>query len=188
MAERNTKLRGLKLSNDEANRITRESIETALIQLLAERDIHDITIEELVRRAGVSRMAYYRNYGSMDAILSNIADRVCENISAAMDAYLKLGDWAGARRALFHVIYKHQDFCQLLISAHEGERLQTFFNDFAAKYVYNGSDQERYRMYFWAGAVFNLTVEWINEGMAISPDVLADYCNAASLPRESDSV
>ncbi len=61
MAERSSRLKGLRLSNEETNRLTRESLETALLQLLQEQDIRDISIEALVQRAGVSRMAYYRN-------------------------------------------------------------------------------------------------------------------------------
>ena len=71
----------------------------------------------------------------------------------------------------------------MLIAAHESERLQNFFNAFAAEYAYDNSDRERYRMYFWAGAANTLMYIWLREGMPISPDTLADYCNAASLPR-----
>lgn len=71
MAERSSRLKGLRLSNEETNRLTRESLETALLQLLQEQDIRDISIEALVQRAGVSRMVYYRNFGSKEAILDN---------------------------------------------------------------------------------------------------------------------
>lgn len=36
MAERSSRLKGLRLSNEETNRLTRESLETALLQLLQE--------------------------------------------------------------------------------------------------------------------------------------------------------
>ena len=86
MAEKNEnrKLRALRLSNEESNRVVRESIETALVQLLGQKDISEISIEEIVNRAGVSRMAYYRNYASKDAILDDIFERVCGKIRTAM--------------------------------------------------------------------------------------------------------
>ena len=71
----------------------------------------------------------------------------------------------------------------MLIAAHESERLQNFFNAFAAEYAYDNSDRERYRMYFWAGAAYNLMYIWLREGMPISPDTLADYCNTAAAPK-----
>ena len=98
MAERSSRLKGLRLSNEETNRLTRESLETALLQLLQEQDIRDISIEALVQRAGVSRMAYYRNFGSKEAILDNCITRVCGKIAAVMGPYLRRDDWPGARR------------------------------------------------------------------------------------------
>ena len=50
------------LSNNEANRITRESICTALLELLKTKEFKEISVSELVRRAGVSRQSFYRNY------------------------------------------------------------------------------------------------------------------------------
>lgn len=184
MAENSTKLRGLKYSNEEANRISCESLETALIQLLGEKDIDEISIEELVRRAGVSRMAYYRNFGAKDAILNNVVGRVCTKIEEVMEPHLIHDDWVSARQEMFRVLYEYKDFCRVLVAAHESERLQNFFNDFAAKFAYDDSERERYRMYFWAGATYNLMYEWLKDDMKISPDELADYCNTASLPRE----
>lgn len=100
-----------------------------------------------------------------------------------MGPYLRRDDWPGARREIFRVLYEYKDFCRVLIAAHESERLQNFFNAFAAECAYDDSDRERYRMYFWASAAYNLMYIWLREGMPISPDTLADSCNAASLPR-----
>lgn len=55
-------------------------------------------------------------------------------------------------------------FCRVLIAAHESERLQNFFNAFAAECAYDGSDRERYRMYFWAGAAYNLIMSGCARG------------------------
>ena len=56
------------LSNNEANRITRESICTAFLEIIMTKDFDDISISEIVRRAGVSRQSFYRNYGSKEAL------------------------------------------------------------------------------------------------------------------------
>ncbi|MBS5284762.1 MAG: TetR/AcrR family transcriptional regulator [Clostridiales bacterium] len=46
-----------------------DCIYTALIQLMQHKDYENISITEITRKAGVSRMAYYRNYESKDEIL-----------------------------------------------------------------------------------------------------------------------
>ena len=55
-------LKNLYQSNQEANQITRESIETALLHLM-------------VKKAGVSRNAFYRNYKSKEEILELAYER-----------------------------------------------------------------------------------------------------------------
>ena len=51
-------LKNLYQSNQEANQITRESIETALLHLMEKKDLPQISISELVKKAGVSRNAF----------------------------------------------------------------------------------------------------------------------------------
>ncbi|MDR4933648.1 TetR/AcrR family transcriptional regulator [Companilactobacillus paralimentarius] len=70
---------------------SQEFLITALLQLLKTKDFNDITITQVVKRAGVSRMAFYRNFETLDDILiayiepkinigfENIINRVPQN-------------------------------------------------------------------------------------------------------------
>ncbi|CUR62643.1 Transcriptional regulator, TetR family [Leuconostoc gelidum subsp. gasicomitatum] len=42
---------------------------TALLQLLETHDLNTITVTQVVKRAGVSRMAFYRNFTTLDELL-----------------------------------------------------------------------------------------------------------------------
>ena len=66
----------LKLSNDESKRITKESIITAVIILCAEKPFEKITVTEIVKKAGVSRTAFYRNYASKEDVLKELGTEV----------------------------------------------------------------------------------------------------------------
>lgn len=59
-------------------KLAKECIYTALLQLLEKKPYEHITIQEIVDRAGVSRMAYYRNYESKDDILEDHLEEVLE--------------------------------------------------------------------------------------------------------------
>lgn len=73
-------LKNLSQSNKEINQLTRESIETALLFLLEKKDMRHISISELVRKAGVSRNAFYRNYKSKEEILELAYERTSQNL------------------------------------------------------------------------------------------------------------
>ena len=53
------------------NQITRERIVSALLELIREKPLSTITITELTRRAGVSRMAFYRNFSTKEEVFSS---------------------------------------------------------------------------------------------------------------------
>ncbi|NQN52820.1 TetR/AcrR family transcriptional regulator [Streptococcus suis] len=73
-------LKNLYQSNKEANQLTKESIETALLFLLEKKELKQISVSELVRKAGVSRNAFYRNYKSKEEILEAYYERTSSNL------------------------------------------------------------------------------------------------------------
>lgn len=75
----------LRLSNEESNRITRECLQTALVLLLKEKRLEEITITELVKRSGVSRTAFYRNYNTKEDILTEIHTTLFEHIKQSLN-------------------------------------------------------------------------------------------------------
>lgn len=58
--------------NEIANNIVRESLTDALFSLMSKKEFNDITITELSKKAGVSRLSFYRNYTSKEEILLSI--------------------------------------------------------------------------------------------------------------------
>ena len=48
---------------------TKEFITTAMLQLLAKEKLSKLTVSQVCKRAGVSRMAFYRNFDGLDQIL-----------------------------------------------------------------------------------------------------------------------
>ncbi|MEE6712287.1 TetR/AcrR family transcriptional regulator [Pediococcus acidilactici] len=53
------------LKKDSKNYIT-----TALLQLLETHDFNDLKVSQVVKKAGVSRMAFYRNFDSLEQVLT----------------------------------------------------------------------------------------------------------------------
>ena len=70
----------------EANLRVKNNIVRALIDLMKEKPYEEISISEIALQAGVSRVSYYRNYGSKEDILTEtlktLMARFSEEISA----------------------------------------------------------------------------------------------------------
>lgn len=72
-------------SNREANAITRESLFEALLILVEKKPFEKITVSELVKRAGVSRTAFYRNYNSISEIVEERLLGLLDTLRASLD-------------------------------------------------------------------------------------------------------
>ena len=73
----------LQQSNEEANRLTRECLRIAVLQLSGSKSFDAMTVTEVAKRAGVSRTAFYRNYDSMEELAALVEDVTGEEVSAA---------------------------------------------------------------------------------------------------------
>jgi AcrR family transcriptional regulator len=77
--------RARRVSGDERERAILETAE----RLLAERGVHDISVDDLARGAGISRPAFYFYFASKDAVLLTLLDRVVEEARASRDSALE---------------------------------------------------------------------------------------------------
>ncbi len=165
-----------RLSGEESNRISRECLRTALIQLLGEKDFQKISVTELVRRAGVSRATFYRNYGSMEALL--------REVSAAAAAELR--SFLRNTRTPEEV---YQSALNLFRKIRENERVTRNMVSFllplsAALTLPPLAEQEGPPQdaitYYWhlaiEGAVLNIVRDWMVNGMQQTPEEMAEIC------------
>ncbi len=72
MAETSTDLRVVK---------TRRTIKNALIELVAEKELSDITISELSKRAQINRKTFYRHYKAVPDVVTELENEILEKFS-----------------------------------------------------------------------------------------------------------
>ena len=59
----------MNMNNQEKNSYVREHMLEALMKMLQETPISDITVSDLVQKAGVGRASFYRNFTTVEDIL-----------------------------------------------------------------------------------------------------------------------
>ncbi len=164
------------MSPEETKRVKLKQIYEALLRLLRDQPLTDITVAALCREAGVSRTYYYRNFDSYQTIITRFQELAMRNylrrvprkrhlnFSALMTTYFAFAaDRAAQTRLLvqagltatlidtFRTVYTflaNADFIDSLASA-RGR------NPYFATYL--------------AGAVVAIEVKWIDEGMRETP-------------------
>lgn len=160
------------------NKLAKECIATALIELMKKKEFSSISITEITQKAGVSRMAYYRNYTSKEDILNKYLEEVGQSVhdlianqrshTALMQYYTALFDQLGMHSDIGLAAY-HANLGNLILN-----NINKFlFLTFAPQ---AGDTIAQYRLYYIAGAFYNVFIEWLKNGKKESCEEMALVC------------
>lgn len=154
------------------NVFARDCITTALIQLMGEKAYKDITITEIARKAGVSRVTYYRNFSSKeDIIIQHFEDihkefhKTVKNLDPNKHRYECLVKY-------FQTWLKHNEFLICLSKANLSPLLLESINDFTRLSL---SSAYKYQAFFFTGSIHNVLFEWAKEGTKESAEEMAAF-------------
>lgn len=166
------KMNLLRYSNEESHRLTTESIETALLWLMREREYEEITVSEIVRRAGVSRSAFYKNYKTKEEVLAGLLKCNANKILRETYAQTKEGQgdfW----EILFSKIAPYADAYRLIGNSSVQYLLFEVYNKVAMDYLNTLTEPNPYYMFFYAGGLSTVILQWVKNGVKESPREMA---------------
>ena len=169
-------LENLRKSNQESNLLTREAIETALLQLLEKKELAKISISELVKRAGVSRAAFYRNYESKEELLESIFQSTVSKITQSLEGYNFKTDLYQIWVYLFKEAKKEARIISLAVD-YNFEKLLTKavyeFLEKRSKTQKSSQGPASYLNSFLSSAIVSVLAKWIKDGMKVPAEKMA---------------
>lgn len=156
-------------ANEEAKRFSMECIETALLSLMSEKPYDKITYQELAGRAGVSRNAIYRNYSSVDDILSQYLFRITGDFLHSFDRTMAYKDYL---LVLFRHLAKTKDVGMLLLKAGKASILYNTFLLMKNRYNVENDNIREYYDYYRIGGIYCVYLHWLETGCRETADEL----------------
>ena len=145
----------LKRNNEESNFVTRESARQALFQLMRDHNYDDIRITDIIRRSGISRSAFYRNYKTKDDVLrdsvGDIQGLLLRNFGTDVEE-----NW----RQFIHLIRKNREKLELLARAHREWFLLDALNELSD--YSSGTD---FATVLPHGYIYNIMIYWVKCGL-----------------------
>lgn len=146
----------------------------ALLILMSEKDFHSITIDELVKKAGVNRSTYYRHFTGKEDVIFYFLDSVMSEYLEQIQ-FQKL-DLKTYLQKLFSHFMNYRK--QMLVIYHAG--LSMVLLNVLKKYFYSQIDTskplvEQYEVSFYIGGIFNHLLMWFSRGMKESPEEMTEY-------------
>ena len=98
---------------------TRGALQRALLDLVRDRDLDDITVADIVERAGVTRSSFYLHYTDKDGLLADALDAFAEAEGAELPALLELlGEPPQALEAYLRHFDQHAELYRRVLGDH----------------------------------------------------------------------
>lgn len=159
--ERRERIKKLSSSNKELNEITRESIESAFLELLEKKNFNDITVTQVANKAGVSRAGLYRNYSTKEEIIESIFDSESEKIFEELNKK-EITNSTQFWKCFLEIIYERKEKLKIIFQAEQGN---IFVDLFLKNGIFKFSKEYDYvptfQIKFYLGGLCFLIKEWV---------------------------
>ncbi len=152
----------------EANAFVKECITTALIQMLKSHTFEEITVSDLVKKAGVGRVSFYRNFESKEDVLR-------KHLKALLDKWAKQYDGLtdyNLVKAIFEHYYDNREICILLYRRGLSRISLESVKDVCGPKP-EQSNVVAYTAAFIAYGLYGWIEEWFKRGMKETPEEMA---------------
>lgn len=155
---------------------TKRCLSDALFELMKDKPLDEISIQEIVDKAGFSRMAYYRNFSSIRDIVNYYLE--VNIISSFREANV---DIASGRLATFFNLFfdvATTAHSRVIAEVFRKQQLLTFvYSVFYKNFVYQAPEEKKYYCAYIAGGIFGTYIQWILGGYKETVNELKDALN-----------
>ena len=155
---------------------------------MKDKEYEEITISDIVKRAGVSRMTFYHYFQSKTDALNNYLHEIIEcyleecNRSLGVDTFY---DMAHVRHA-FLFFDQYADFFLTLANANLHSLMIHAINDYMIRFVDPVYPRSFYELYYYGGALLNVFLKWEEDGKSESVDEIVEViCRCCDIPPQT---
>ncbi len=171
----NDRYENLRRHSAESSAMVRECLRTALFSLMRDRSYKEITVTELCRKAGVSRMAFYRNYRVVNDLFREAAEDLNGLIVRELGSPFRKGTGSGWYERTFRLIREHREQVSIMFREDFQFAWMQVVNDLAVHDPAFPTEKKIQRL-IWCGGFENIVAWWLRNGMRASPEEMADWC------------
>ena len=160
-----------------SNDYLKECIADALLLLLKEKPIEKITVNELVAKAGVGRVTYFRSFTNKSEAITFKFIKMWEQYAELND--IKVRDRFDLDNALHFFQYNLsiRHILTLVYTAGQQEAIHESFYRIMTPPDRGDDSLTTYREKFYAHGLYGLLDEWIKQDFRETPEEMAELTN-----------
>ncbi|WP_283584342.1 TetR/AcrR family transcriptional regulator [Limosilactobacillus difficilis] len=160
--------------NFKKNAYVKRQITKAIIELLKDKEIKEITINELAEKSGTGRVSFYRNFDSKEDIIEQYLTKVISNwYQKNKDVFEQETRDDKLFGSFFKLLSQHAELYQLLYK----RKLLYLLRHALMKLLSPKPEDSNFYAYtvaFVAGGLYSWVEEWVKRGMPESPEKIEE--------------
>jgi len=154
---------------------TKDCIFSALIALMEQKEYKYITVTDIARKSGVSRMTYYRTYSSKEDILVQHFRKIAKQMVTRAE-----GDVSQALAGFYTYFQKYDNLTAIFAQSDLMHLVVESFSEFT-DFLYDGlhpdsakTAETGYATCYETGGLFSILTGWLAGGAKESPAEMSD--------------
>lgn len=180
-------IRGEKMSKHDLRIVkTKEALHRALLQLLNDKDLGEISITEICKQAKINRGTFYLHYGQIEDVFEEYFKEITLDLANSYKepyrraATLNVDELDSSTIRIFHHIEKYKSFYEIIFSRKVPLRYYYMLFDEIDKLFLEdmGQQQEDFNHEMFASyqsnAIIGMIINWYKNGFSYSADYLND--------------
>lgn len=165
-----------KKRTNSAHLLVEECVETAFFEILKTKKFEDITISEIIKKSGVSRMGFYRNFSCKEDIIEKLVFKCFYDSIQEITKQRKLNfSITQIIETSLENLKKYSEYVLLLLENNLTFLIFSFYEK-AFFALYKTDKTSRIRQYsamMFLGELFTLEITWLKNGLIESPKEMA---------------
>ena len=163
----------MNVKNNKRRRESKEKIERSFVELLQTREIKDITVSELIKRAGVNRSTFYANYIDIFDLADKLRETLANDFSNLFADYDYFSERTGALK-MFRHIKENQIFYNTYFKlCYDDKHLISIYDEKRAEKEHIDSNI-KYHIEFFRNGLNAIIKLWLAGGCKESPEEMSE--------------
>ncbi len=158
----------------EINKIVKDSIAESLFFLMRTKTFSDITVTEIVKKAGVARASFYRNFAYKEDVIGYYLVEVMKRYK---DQFFRSeSDYGEMILETMHFALDYREELESLFKAGLSQLFLSTINTYLLD-KWNGKfekETDKYFLFSYGGSIFNVICCWIESGAKENPEEIAE--------------
>lgn len=170
--------------NNKRKRESMQRIEQVLIEFLQTKELNQISVSDICKKAGLNRSTFYANYADLYELADTIREKLEAQVSELYEDEVEKGFNSHNYLALFRDIKQNQIFYRTYFKLGYDEKYKILKYDYDLAKKYFGDSNIMYHMEFFKSGLTKVIKIWLQNGCRESPEEMYEIIRSEYQGRE----